>query len=226
LVAHLTGDPGTNGDVTRLILVVDDDQAYRSVTTRVLADAGLDTIEAGSGPEALELLEGHRVDAVLIDQVMSGMSGIELTRRLRTMPIHVMMPLLFVSGDDSPSIRVEALRAGATDFMNKRVEADELVARVQAQLGLAAQWETRIGTLRARAATISDIASMSPISNPISTAREICRRISRSNGGRGVAILSWENQPVPLAATGSPTFLEETPVVSLPARGRPGPWIH
>lgn len=210
----------------RFILVVDDDDLHRRVTAGILADAGLGTIEAGSGAEALQVVGRQRVDAVLIDQVMPGMSGIELTRALRVMPVHLITPLLFVSAEDSPSVRVDALRAGATDFMVKPVEGDELVARVQAQLGLAAQWESRMETLRTRAATISDIASMPPVNSPVATAREICRRIARTSGGRGVAILSWESEPVPLAATGSPAFLAQTPAVTLPGAARPGPWIH
>lgn len=206
-------------------MVVDDDRVYRAMCSHVLAGAELATVEAASGAAALEMVQQQRVDAVLIDQSMPGMSGIELTAALRQMPVHLMTPLLFVSADDSPSVRVDALRAGATDFMVKPVEADEMVARVRAQLGLAAQWEMRVDYLRTRAATISDIASVSAIGSPISTAREICRRISRSNGGRGVAILSWEAEPVPLAATGSTIFLDATPVVSPPRRGA-GPWIH
>lgn len=216
-------DPATGA---RLVLVVDDDGLHRSLTCQILAGAGIQTLEAGSGAEALTVAESSSPDAVLIDQVMPGMSGIELTRQLRARPANLVTPLLFVSAEDATEVRVEALRAGATDFMVKPVEADELVARVQAQLELAAQWEARIAALRARAATISDIASMTPVSNPVATAREICRRISRSNGGRGVAILSWESDPVPLAVTGGQQFLEEAPVVVLPSRSRPGPWIH
>jgi EAL domain-containing protein (putative c-di-GMP-specific phosphodiesterase class I)/CheY-like chemotaxis protein len=210
----------------RVILVVDDDRVYRSVTVDVLEDGGLKTLEAGSAVEALEVMAHHRVHAVLIDQVMPGMSGIELTERVRAMAMHVMTPLLFVSADDSPEIRVQALRAGATDFMIKPVVGDELVARVQAQLDLAAQWESQMDKLRARAATITEIASIAPNGSPSSTAREICDRISKSNGGRGVAILSWESAPIALAATGPSEFLAETPVVSLPSQHTPAPWIH
>jgi EAL domain-containing protein (putative c-di-GMP-specific phosphodiesterase class I)/CheY-like chemotaxis protein len=209
-----------------VIMVVDDDRTYRQVVASLLEHAGLASVEAGSGPEALEAVAEHQVDAVIVDQSMPGMSGMDLTRRLRQMPLHLMTPILFISADDSPAVRVQALRAGATDFMVKPVEADELLARLEAQLGLADQWAERIETLRARAATVSEIASMPTVGGAVSTAREICRRISRSNGGRGVAILSWESEPVPLAATGSPVFLRDTPVFPLPNRARPAPWIH
>jgi EAL domain-containing protein (putative c-di-GMP-specific phosphodiesterase class I)/CheY-like chemotaxis protein len=218
--------PTADTPADRLILLVDDDPVYRSVCASILESAGLATVEAESGARALALAAEHRFDAVLIDQVMPAMSGVELTTALRRQPLHLMTPLMFVSADDDAGVRLEALRAGATDFMVKPVEPDEMVARVQSQLVLAAQWETRFDNLRARAATVSDIASMMPAGSPSSTAKEICRRISRSNGGRGVAILSWEEDPIPMAATGSPAFLEDTPVVTLPPRSRSGPWIH
>ena len=78
------------------ILLVDDDTAVRAVTAEALRDLGYDVTEAGSGGAALELLERARVDLMIVDLAMPGMSGAELAQRVRTRRPD--MPMLFVTG--------------------------------------------------------------------------------------------------------------------------------
>ena len=78
------------------LLLVDDDSAVRSVTAEALREFGYDVIEAGSGGAALDLIERHKVDLMIVDFAMPGMSGAELASRIRAK--HPDMPILFVTG--------------------------------------------------------------------------------------------------------------------------------
>jgi CheY-like chemotaxis protein len=80
------------------ILVVDDEVSIRLYMTRVLEDEGYAVLEAESGPDALSLLDGEigRVDLVITDVLMPGMSGQDLAARLADRPSSP--PVLFVSG--------------------------------------------------------------------------------------------------------------------------------
>ncbi len=80
------------------ILVVDDEVALRLYMTRVLEDEGYAVLEAGNGPDALSMLDGKvgRVDLIITDVLMPGMSGKDLAARLADRPCSP--PVLFVSG--------------------------------------------------------------------------------------------------------------------------------
>lgn len=212
-----------------LVLVVDDDPLVRAATATVLRESGLDVQEAGSGPAALAALACRPVGAVLVDQSMPGMSGMELTRRLRAMPAFRMIPVLFFSADDEPATRLAALRNGATDFMVKPLPFDEVVARVHAQLRVVMEWESAVSRLEGRASTVADLAALAVDEVPELTAQVMCERISASHCGAGVAIYSWdERRPelVLMAGTGSLWPLSGDPTMALRLRGDSGPWIH
>ncbi|MBV8834927.1 MAG: response regulator [Alphaproteobacteria bacterium] len=78
------------------LLLVDDDSAVRSITAEALREFGYEVIEAGSGGAALDLIERHKVDLMIVDFAMPGMSGAELATRVRSK--HHDMPILFVTG--------------------------------------------------------------------------------------------------------------------------------
>ncbi|MBN9308522.1 HD domain-containing phosphohydrolase [Devosia sp.] len=91
-------------------------------------------------------------DLVLVDHVMPEMDGVEVTRRLRAEEPYRLVPIVMVTSDNSPALRVRAIAAGATDFVNKPFDTTELQARVtnllalrQAQIELAdrAAWLAR-----------------------------------------------------------------------------------
>jgi CheY-like chemotaxis protein len=79
-----------------VILCVDDEDIPRTLRTMVLAKQGYTVLTAGSGAEALAMLEQNRVDLVLTDQIMPGMEGTELTRRLRASRPE--LPVIIISG--------------------------------------------------------------------------------------------------------------------------------
>lgn len=212
-----------------LILIVDDDPVGRSVVSGVLRDSSIRTIEADSGRAALEMLTEWKIDAALIDHNMPGMSGLELTRRIRRLPTHQLLPILFLSADESVETRLAALRAGATDFIAKPASFDELVARLESQISLSSRWAHAVHGLEARAATVVDLAALGSEANPAVMARMICERISGGHGGVAVSIYSLvegSGAPTPIATSGRAGDLWSDPGALIRLRGETVPWVE
>jgi DNA-binding response OmpR family regulator len=116
-----------------MVLVVDDDGAFREIATRILQDAGYKTVEAASGEEALEVAREHQPDVVVLDVRLRGsLSGHEVCRIIKR-DLEPQPAVLFVSGARTESFdRVGGLLVGADDYVVKPFAADELLARVRA----------------------------------------------------------------------------------------------
>lgn len=113
------------------ILVVDDEPQITRVLRRSLATDAYEVRVAGDGEAALELFTAWKPDLVVTDLSMPNMNGLELCRRLRAIS-SVPIIVLSVKGDER--IKVEALDAGADDFVTKPFGMDELRARIRAAL--------------------------------------------------------------------------------------------
>jgi diguanylate cyclase (GGDEF)-like protein len=115
------------------VLVVDDDEPSRESLCRALATLGHRTRVAGSAVEALEQHAGHPADVIVSHWAMpGGIDGMELCRRVRAMDRGGYTYLLFTSGEATKRDFVEAVRAGADDYLVKPVDPDELEARMLA----------------------------------------------------------------------------------------------
>ncbi len=126
--------PGTHGQggarmnhVT--ILVVDDHEAHRELMRSALADAGFSVATAACGAEALEWVRSGAVTLVLTDQQMPRMSGLELLRALRE--LRPQLPVVMVTGYGTVESAVDAMRAGAADFIQKPFSPEELLLVVR-----------------------------------------------------------------------------------------------
>jgi two-component system KDP operon response regulator KdpE len=118
-------------DIKKRILVVDDEQQITMVMRSGLTKHGFDVRVASEGESALELFQLWTPDLVITDLSMPNMDGLEVCRRLRavsTVPIIV----LSVKGDES--VKIEALDAGADDYVTKPFAMGEFLARVRAAL--------------------------------------------------------------------------------------------
>ncbi|HLW76707.1 MAG TPA: response regulator transcription factor [Bryobacteraceae bacterium] len=113
------------------ILVVDDEPQIRRILRTTLTGAGYEVEDAKTGEEALSKLREYRPDLVLLDINMPGMSGIETCREMRADP-NVAIVMLTVH--DTEAAKVEALDAGADDFVTKPFSTPELMARIRAAL--------------------------------------------------------------------------------------------
>ncbi|GAP93989.1 hybrid sensor histidine kinase/response regulator [Leptolyngbya sp. NIES-2104] len=127
--------PFTRSRTVDRILVVDDTPDNCLLIQAILQDEGYQVELADSGKEALRLIEQSPPDLVLLDVMMPGMDGYEVTRRIRANPALPFMPILLTTAYDQPSV-AQGLDTGADDFIRKPVHFDELLARVRALLRL------------------------------------------------------------------------------------------
>src|SRR5512147_37931 len=114
------------------ILIVDDDPRITDLLRRVLAYEGYTVAIAATGDEALDRTLEHPPDAIVLDIMLPGMDGREVTRRLRTAGDNV--PILLLTARDAVSDRVDGLETGADDYLVKPFAPEELLARVKALL--------------------------------------------------------------------------------------------
>jgi two-component system KDP operon response regulator KdpE len=115
-----------------LILVVDDEMSIRRALHTTLYNLGFKTVEAARGEEALSLARTNPFDAVLLDINMPGMTGIDTCRSMRR--LFPRMPILMLTVRDSEDDKVEALDAGADDYITKPFQLRELTARMRAAM--------------------------------------------------------------------------------------------
>lgn len=115
-----------------LVLVVDDDPALRKTICSALSASGFAIEEARHGQEALDAVQLHKFDLVLLDINMPGMSGVETCRQIRSLTPRTGIIMLTVRDDEED--RVRALDAGADDYVTKPFRFRELKARLGAVL--------------------------------------------------------------------------------------------
>jgi sigma-B regulation protein RsbU (phosphoserine phosphatase) len=114
------------------VLVVDDSRAQRRLLVKTLSNWGYDTIEAGSGEEALEICAGRSIDIVISDWMMpGGMSGVEFCKAFRSLSDRPAYFVLLTAQTDRERL-AEGLESGADDFLSKPFHAVELRARLRA----------------------------------------------------------------------------------------------
>lgn len=113
------------------ILLVEDDEATRSLIAANLAGHGYAVRAAPDGEEALRLWEGQRPDVVLLDLGLPGMDGLSVIRRIRR---DAQTPIIVLSARDQERDKVEALDLGADDYLAKPIGMAELGARLRAAL--------------------------------------------------------------------------------------------
>lgn len=118
------------------ILIVDDDPSIRRMFQLLLGDSGYRVSTASSGEEALAYLELVTPDLVLMDLMLPGVSGQEVTERIKANSDKPFIPVILVTARSDQRSKVTALDAGADDFLVKPVEFAELLARVRAMLRL------------------------------------------------------------------------------------------
>jgi two-component system, OmpR family, KDP operon response regulator KdpE len=115
----------------RRVLVCDDDPHIRRALSVLLREAGHEVVPAASAEEALDAAAVSHPHLAIIDVMLGDMGGIELTRRLREWSA---MPILVLSAIDEEQTKIDALEAGADDYVTKPFAPGELAARVQTGL--------------------------------------------------------------------------------------------
>ncbi len=115
------------------VLVVDDEEALVAVTSEVLKNIGYEPVACAGGDAALAAFENGRIDAVVADEVMPGMTGTQLARALRRRRAD--LPIVLVSGYTGPMLAERALAVGVTEILRKPFHAREIAAALARALG-------------------------------------------------------------------------------------------
>jgi DNA-binding response OmpR family regulator len=116
---------------TACILVVDDEPDNRELLEIILASEGFRVVAAASGAEALAIVGRDPPDLIVLDVMMPGMSGYEVTAKIRANPATSRIPILIFSAVSDANARMLGLSAGADDYLAKPVEYADLVKRVR-----------------------------------------------------------------------------------------------
>jgi two-component system, OmpR family, KDP operon response regulator KdpE len=112
------------------VLIVDDEPSIRLSLRTILSSLGFMIVEAARGEEALALVRTAQFDVVLLDINMPGMGGVEVCRMMRKTSARLPIVMLTVQGSEDR--KVEALDAGADDYITKPFQLRELIARLRA----------------------------------------------------------------------------------------------
>lgn len=113
------------------VLVVDDEPAVRRMLAGLLEDAGYAVFEADTGKSAIEAAKKKHIDIILLDLRLPDMTGVDVLSILREWSP---MPVLMLSVENEEATIVEALDAGADDYLSKPFSAPELLARLRSGL--------------------------------------------------------------------------------------------
>ncbi len=113
------------------ILIVDDTPLNVRLLSSILEIEGYTVVTATNGPDALKLVPETAPDVVLLDVMMPGMDGFEVCRRLKAEAFSAHLPVVMVTALQDTQNRVQALEAGADDFLTKPVDEIEVLARVK-----------------------------------------------------------------------------------------------
>lgn len=117
------------------ILAVDDSASMRQMVAFTLKAAGHEVTQAEDGSRALSLAKTGRFDLVLTDVNMPVMDGLTLTRELRQLPNYRFTPILVLTTEAGPEKKQEGRAAGATGWLVKPFNPDQLLATVKKVLG-------------------------------------------------------------------------------------------
>src|SRR5690554_5398287 len=119
---------------TRTILIVDDEAAIRDMLRVALEMADYECLEASNAQEAHSIIIDHQPDLVLLDWMMPGTSGLELTRRLKQDEVTAKVPIILLTAKGEEDNKIQGLEVGADDYITKPFSPRELVARLKAVL--------------------------------------------------------------------------------------------
>lgn len=115
-------------DIKANVLVVDDEEQFLDVFSKRLEGRGLKVDKAVSGEEAMKRVKGKDFDTIILDMMMPGMSGLDTMKRLKEENPEVQ--IIILTGHATVEKGVEAIKAGAVDFLEKPVDINKLLEKI------------------------------------------------------------------------------------------------
>src|SRR6185503_20228935 len=164
----------------KMVLCVDDDPAVGKVLSALLEQAGLTALLAASGNEALEALGRHPIDLVVSDLRMPGLGGMDLLRTVAARWPDI--PVVILTAHGSVPLAVEAMRAGAADFLLKPFDRDEVLYVLEKALLAHGQGSIPEAALKASRNVLGD----SPVM------RELDELVRRAAAGSATVLVRGE----------------------------------
>ena len=113
------------------VLVVDDSKTEQLYISDILSRNGMSVRTASSAEEALQRLEEEKPDLVLMDVVMPGQNGFQVTRAITRDPRFADLPVIMCTSKNQETDRVWAMRQGAKDYVTKPVDAELLMSKIR-----------------------------------------------------------------------------------------------
>jgi twitching motility two-component system response regulator PilH len=114
------------------ILVVDDSKTELMFMTDLLQKNGFSVKTAENAEDAFRRLAEEKPDLILMDVVMPGQNGFQLTRAITRDPLYADVPIIMCTSKNQETDRVWGMRQGARDYITKPIDSDELVAKIKA----------------------------------------------------------------------------------------------
>ena len=114
----------------KIILHVEDNFENRILVRRLLQANGFELIEAENATEALELLETHHPDMILMDMNMPDIDGYTLTQQLRENPVLVSTPIIAITANVMKGDREKTIKAGCDGYIEKPIDVDRFIDQV------------------------------------------------------------------------------------------------
>ncbi|MEA1672030.1 response regulator [Nitrospirillum sp. BR 11163] len=121
--------------MAKTVLSVDDSSSVRQMVKLTLSGAGYNVVQASDGAEGLAKAKDTTVDLVVTDLNMPVMDGLDLIRALRQLPAYRGVPILFLTTESDAGMKQAAKAAGATGWITKPFQQEQLVAVVRKVLG-------------------------------------------------------------------------------------------
>jgi DNA-binding NtrC family response regulator len=111
------------------MMLVDDEERFLSTTQKLLTRKGYDVLTAISGKEALDVLKGRNIDVVILDVKMPGMDGITTLKEIKR--LYPLVEVIMLTGHATVESAVDGLHAGATDYLMKPTDVDDLIQKAE-----------------------------------------------------------------------------------------------
>ena len=119
----------------RRILIADDELNNRELLYRMLRSYG-EISEAATGRQALDMIENEHFDLILLDVLMPALTGLEVLKIIRAMPLTANLPVIMISEFTRDEEIVRGLEIDDADYLLKPIDLDEMLARVETHLGM------------------------------------------------------------------------------------------